>query len=80
MLFWSCVEFTDGCLDSPNGDLEVKLEVKLEVEPFSKHLGDNLTSLGIGDSLGKATGLPFAASMSVAPVYYSLLLDLWADV
>ena len=73
-LLWYCctVELTEGCLDKPKGDLaEIKLEVKElteVIEPFNKHLGDSLRSLGMGESLGKATGLAFAASIdAVAP-------------
>ena len=73
-LLWYCctVELTEGCLDKPKGDLaEVKLEVKElteVIEPFNKHLGDSLRSLGMGESLGKATGLAFAASIdALAP-------------
>ncbi len=53
MMFCCCPELTEGCLESPNGDLDVKLEDSELVEPaFNKHLGDNLTSLAKGDNLG----------------------------
>ena len=64
-MFCCCPELTEGCLESPNGDLEVKLDDNELVEPFNKHLGDNLTSVAIGESLGIVIDLELEASIFV---------------
>ena len=56
----------------------MKLEANELLEPqFNKHLGDNRTSLVMGESLGSVTGLEFEASMLFiyrAPVNFSSIV------
>ena len=58
-MFCCCPELTEGCLESPKGDLDVKHDDNELVEPFNKHLGDNLTSVAKGDNLGIVRDLEF---------------------
>lgn len=68
---------TEGCLESPKGDLDVKHDDKELVEPFKIHLGLNLKS---ADKIG----LELEASMLFWSTCKPLFLEKrthvrWAD-